>query len=699
MFANAIRFVSNTKKIKHDYYIDKESPIYVGPWTVYPATKRGTDIEVSVFSFEKRILSTILRNATVNTSLKENFILEVLRRDVSSLSRLRHPSLLQVVEPLEESRSRLTFVTKRIQSSLADVICMSTPISGNSSDADNPFALDEIEVQKGLLQIINGIMFLQDSAKILHLNIQPRSVVIDSKGDWKLCGFGFCQSLESPRYELMDFDVSTPSSLQQCLDFLAPEYVLHEIVGPENDVFSLGCLVYAVFNRGKSVLSAKNHLLTYEREVKNLNDRLNFCVENIESHSLRSLLLKLLSPNPKSRANVFSMESADYFTNGSISALRFLEAFPEKLQSEKVVFLESLVNKFPEISYRVQSQKILPTLLDFLNDQEIVAPLLSCIFQISKSLDPSLFSNKVFPNLLPLLTSFPKNPEKPLLIILQSIDCFKAKLPRSTFNEKVLPFVYACLEQPYANIQLSAVEVFHSVLDMLDQKIVKSAICPKLYQCFSVTKQLEVKVSILECFHVFIDAKLLDSFAILEKLLPLLEKVKTRVSAVVMAMLKVYVDIGRVIPEESVHELVMPRLWVLSASSELSVQEYTHFMREIRKLSDYIQTEHKKKLRSSPSSSPYDHSIYNAKTLNNPVANNQSSRMQEQTLPSTRPPSNMKTSSFPSPATLNMAGKNHTSAVSFPPLVPTEMNESAIHQNDAKNGDSLSDLGAWKSLL
>ncbi|EPX74501.1 SCY1 protein kinase Ppk32 [Schizosaccharomyces octosporus yFS286] len=699
MFANAIRFVSNTKKIKHDYNIDKESPIYVGPWTVYPATKRGTNIEVSVFSFEKRILSTIIRNSVVNASLKENYILEVLRRDVSSLSRLRHPSLLQVVEPLEESRSRLTFVTKRIQSSLADVICISTPIAGNSGDIDNHLALDEIEVQKGLLQVMNGILFLKDSANILHLNIQPRSVVIDSKGDWKLCGFGFCQSSESPRYELMDFDTSTPSSLQQSLDFLAPEYVLHEIVGPENDVFSLGCLIYAVFNKGKSVISAKNNLLTYEREVNNLNDKLQFYVGSIQSPSLRSLLLQLLSPNPKNRVDVAFMDSSDYFTNGIISTLRFLEAFPEKLQSEKVAFLESLINRLPEISFRIQSQKILPTLLDFLNDNEIAAPLLSCVFQISKFIDSSVFTNKVFPVLLPLFTSFSKDSEKPLLIILQYIDCFKVKLPRSTFNEKVLPFVYACVEQSYANVQLSAIGVFCSLQDILDQKIVKSAICPKLYHCFSVTKNLEVKVSILECFHAFIQANLLDSFAILEKLLPLLEKVKTRVSAVVMAMMKVYIDIGRVIPEESVHELVMPRLWVLSASSELSVQEYSQFMREIRKLSDYIQIEHKKKLCSRPSSA-YDDSRHSVKILNNAVASSQSSRMQEQTLPSTWQSSSMKTaSSFPSYTTVNMTGKNLTSTPSFPPSIPTEINESTVNQHNVKNGDSLNDLGAWKSLL
>ncbi|EPY54134.1 SCY1 protein kinase Ppk32 [Schizosaccharomyces cryophilus OY26] len=699
MFANAIRLVSNSKKIKNEYNIDKESPIYVGPWTVYPAAKRGTDVEVSVFSFEKRNLSTFLKNSSsLNASLKENMILENLRRDVGSLSRLRHPSLLQVVEPLEESKSRLTFVTKRVQFSLADVICVSTPITSDSSDPSNPFALDEIEIQKGLLQIMNGLSFLKNSAKILHLNVQPRSVIIDSKGDWKLCGFGFCQSLECPRYELLDFDFSIPSSLQQCLDFLAPEYVLHEIVGPENDVFSLGCLIYAVFNRGKSVINAKNHLLSYEKEVSDLNDRLGFYMKNIHSHSLRSLLLQLLSLNSKDRIDVSFLESADYFTSGTISTLRFLEAFPEKLQSEKAAFLESLVNNLSAISYRVQSQKVLPTLLDFLNDQEITASLLPCIFQISKSLDSSMFSSKVFPKFLPLL-SHPQNSENTVIIILQSIDCFKVKLPRSTFYERVLPFVYACLEQSSTSIQISAVKIFNYVLDILDQKTVKSVICPKLYHCFAVTKQLEVKVAILECFHVFINATLLDSFAILDKLLPLLEKVKTRVSAVVIAMLQVYADIGRVIPEESVHELVMPRLWVLSASTELTVQEYTHFMREIRKLGDFIQREHIKKLHSHLSSSPYESSKHSTKTSSNAIANSQSS-YQEQS-PFIRASSSLTTvPSFASHApSASKADKSSTSTLPFPPLLPTKINESGTHQNQVKNDESLNDLGAWKSLL
>lgn len=63
---------------------------------------------------------------------------------VTTLSRLRHPCILEVVEPMEESRGELTFATERVSMSL------STSLSARSNP-DNQ--LDEIEIRKGLLQV------------------------------------------------------------------------------------------------------------------------------------------------------------------------------------------------------------------------------------------------------------------------------------------------------------------------------------------------------------------------------------------------------------------------------------------------------------------------------------------------------------------------------------------------------------------
>ena len=61
----------------------------------------------------------------------------------TSLSKLRHPDLLHMIEPLEETRSELTFVTEPIVDSLNGVV---QRIIGDSRNRRGEEELDEVEV-------------------------------------------------------------------------------------------------------------------------------------------------------------------------------------------------------------------------------------------------------------------------------------------------------------------------------------------------------------------------------------------------------------------------------------------------------------------------------------------------------------------------------------------------------------------------
>lgn len=109
-------------------------------------------------------------------------------QQATSLSRLRHPDILHMVEPLEETRSELTFVTELITSSLGTVLS-----AAGSSKRDRPgrppgdagvageIDLDETEIQKGTLQIAKGLAFLHQQAKMVHLNLSPDAILINAK--------------------------------------------------------------------------------------------------------------------------------------------------------------------------------------------------------------------------------------------------------------------------------------------------------------------------------------------------------------------------------------------------------------------------------------------------------------------------------------------------------------------------------------
>lgn len=91
-----------------------------------------------------------------------------------------------MVEPLEETRSELTFVTEYITSSLTTLITPSARrTDGHSrpppSDGASEIDLDEVEIQKGTLQIARALTFLHQQAKMVHLNISPEAILVNAK--------------------------------------------------------------------------------------------------------------------------------------------------------------------------------------------------------------------------------------------------------------------------------------------------------------------------------------------------------------------------------------------------------------------------------------------------------------------------------------------------------------------------------------
>lgn len=95
-----------------------------------------------------------------------------------------------MIEPLEETRSELTFVTEVITASLHTILQAANgqprqsdrgrPPSGSSVAAGH-VDLDEVEIQKGTLQIAKGLAFLHTQARMVHLNLSPESILVNAK--------------------------------------------------------------------------------------------------------------------------------------------------------------------------------------------------------------------------------------------------------------------------------------------------------------------------------------------------------------------------------------------------------------------------------------------------------------------------------------------------------------------------------------
>ena len=125
MFSSALKSLSS--KISSNYHISPHPTVISGPWKIHDGKKKSTGTTASIFIFDKKVLeprSTGLgsRSSSSTKKLQED-VVERLKREASNLARLRHPSVLQVLEPVEETRNGgLMFATEQITASLAGLL-------------------------------------------------------------------------------------------------------------------------------------------------------------------------------------------------------------------------------------------------------------------------------------------------------------------------------------------------------------------------------------------------------------------------------------------------------------------------------------------------------------------------------------------------------------------------------------------------
>ena len=203
MFSSALKSISSTN-ITANYTIGGTAISTAGPWKIFDAKKKSTGKPYSVFVFDRKSLDAHGSSANIGRSGAAAFrraadeVVDRLRKEASSLAKLRHPCVLELVEPVEDTRGGgLQFVTEAVTASLAGLLAdkdeqeRAGGVGGRSSryvteDADGvrrrrELEIDELEIQKGLLQVSKALEFLHDNAGLVHGNLTPDAILINAK--------------------------------------------------------------------------------------------------------------------------------------------------------------------------------------------------------------------------------------------------------------------------------------------------------------------------------------------------------------------------------------------------------------------------------------------------------------------------------------------------------------------------------------
>ncbi|KIW10407.1 hypothetical protein PV08_11370 [Exophiala spinifera] len=695
MFSSA--FKSFTSNISSNYEISKQSSATVGPWTVFDAKKKSTGAQASVFVFDRKSLdinsSGFGARATSSTSIRkvQDEVIERLKKEASSLARLRHPSILQLVEPVEETRSGgLMFATEPVLCSLSAALAQKDrsesrsgrDYSGSISDDTTSsrtlrdIDIDELEVQKGLLQVAKGLEFLHDSAQLVHGNLTPDAIMINAKSDWKISGLGFAgppDGADRPQTipqislsEVLHYDSRLPRMVQLELDYTSPDFVLDSNINFSADIFSLGLVILACYRKPhQSPIETHGNLSTYKK-IFNTPSLFPSSSNNYLSYGalpreLNVTLPRMLARRPAQRLTATEFQQSEYFDNILVNTIRFLDAFPAKTPAEKSQFMKGLGRVMPQFPPSVLEKKILSVLLDEMKNKSLLPLIMQNIFHIIKVIPSSkeVVSDKILPRMNEIFLSKSKSDERDsskeaaLLAVLNNIQILADNCSARQFKEDVLPLVHAAMESPTHSLTDAALQTMPFVLPLIDFSTVKHDLFPVVAQVFSKTSSLAIKVRGLEALGVLCGAPVhkmntaddegtdsnqpenpnknfssLDKFTMQEKVVPLLKGIKTKEPAVMMAALKVFRQVGTVADIDFLAIEVMPVLWNFSLGPLLNLSQFKAFMDVIKSLSAKIESEQMRKLQDMSSSSSVEFNRMPtplASTSSNTVRNGQQS--------------------------------------------------------------------------
>ncbi|KAJ3202881.1 hypothetical protein HDU82_007002 [Entophlyctis luteolus] len=472
--------------------------------------------------------------------------------------------------------------------------------------------MDEIEVRKGIMQILRGLEFLHNNGWI-HGCLAPDAIYINAKGDWKIAGFSFSQQSHggSSLEELVFYLSNYPPFCSPSMDFLAPEAVLDSKYSSASDIWSLGCLIHAIFNNGQSPIYSNDNVQTYRTRLSKLGQT-DIC-KNIPP-SLANTLMGTFARDPKSRISLQTIAASEFFDNVLLSTVSFLEAFVEKSRMEKAQFLKGLVAVLPQFSLKLVNRKILPTLLNELKDPLLTPFVLPNIFWISEKCSDEEFNGRILPALKPVFRM--TDPPQALILLLSRMDIFVKRCSSSEiFKQDVMPMLYGALETNVPQIQEQAIKGIPMLLPSLDFTTTKSEVFPRVMILYtSQTSSLGIRIAALIAVHGML--KVLDKYSIVEKILPTLRMDKGRVGyepAVLVAILAVYDEIAKHVEREVIAREILPEIWRMSVDRGLNVKQvfskkmfcftvadallkFKKFMGVIRSLTDRIEEQHTKYL-------------------------------------------------------------------------------------------------------
>uniref|UniRef100_A0A8C4T2A9 Striated muscle enriched protein kinase b n=1 Tax=Erpetoichthys calabaricus TaxID=27687 RepID=A0A8C4T2A9_ERPCA len=187
------------------------------------------------------------------------------------------------------------------------------------------FRYSEDDVVGYIVQILQGLEYLHNR-RILHLDVKPDNIIVTYMNVVKIIDFGSAQTFNPLFLKQLSQRVGT-------LEFMSPEVIKGDVVGPPADIWGIGVLTYIMLS-GRSPFLETNPLET-ENRIQIAKFDLTKLYPNV-SQSASLFLKKILCSYPWARPTI-----KDCFANSWLQ-----DAYLMKLRRQTLTFTTSRLKEF-----------------------------------------------------------------------------------------------------------------------------------------------------------------------------------------------------------------------------------------------------------------------------------------------------------------------------------------------------------------
>ena len=556
---------------------------YLKLWKIYHGTHKVRKQEVCVFVFEKKSLEKYPKQ-------EQSEILLTLKCEAQMLVKFKHPSLLGVVESFVEDKTTLGFVTERFDYSLNSWMSNVKP--------------SKLEIKQMVIELAKAILFLHNDAHVVHNNLNPDVIFIDSNNKIKISGLSF--SIEDPPLQGGDIDVSKyiPPNIHNInaqnvslslpdLSFVAPELVFNNKCFYSSDMFSLGLVIYQILkdhlgdNKTHLFMKLNNNTINAYKNFMNsfdsyLSTKLKF--ENDDNFLLSKLLQKQYTARPRVREII----DTPWFNDPKLKALNFVMNLESNDQKKNVEFLEKLPKIIGMFEKKIIIKRFLPALLKAIKVETLINPCLPAIFSICES--PSFkidFSREIWPKLKDLF-KLRSLPAAAIYFLISKVQYIGEHITQTEFSQNFLNLICKAMDCNVPKIQLVVSNNMKFIANNTDSLSFKNQIFPRIMQVVSTTNSKTLKLSMLNNIKDLYTK--LDQNLINDKLLGTLDKVRKTDgnNDICMSICDIYLEISKIVSLEGIANKILPNLISMLVSGNITKSNFDKIMNLISAYLDQI---------------------------------------------------------------------------------------------------------------